>query len=88
MSAEAQNIPEVTDAQKAALKWLRSRGCDGVFDRNQVFVAAGQRAPVMRATWTRLEEAGLVERYLNNRRMKVTVAGMALDLRGIKESEG
>lgn len=41
----------------------------------------------MRSTWTRLERVGLVERYLNNRRLKVTADGHAIDLRGIQESE-
>ncbi|WP_028732100.1 hypothetical protein [Rhizobium leguminosarum] len=87
MTAAVQTIA-ITDAQQSALKWLRNRGGDGVFDRNQVFVAAGQRAPVMRLTWSRLEEAGLVERYLNNRRMRMTPGGLAMDLSGIRESEG
>lgn len=77
----------ITIAQKAALKWLINRYSDGVFDKNQVLTAAGERAPVMRATWTNLERAGLVERYLNNRRLKVTDAGHAIDLRGVQESE-
>ena len=77
----------VTDAMKSALKWLINRNADGVFDKNQVLTAAGERAPVMRSTWTSLERAGLVERYLKNRRLKVTSAGHAIDLRGIRESQ-
>ena len=76
----------ITDAQKAALKWLINRNADGVFDRHQVLTAAGERAPIMRSTWTKLERAGLVERYLNNRRLKVTADGHAIDLRGVRES--
>ncbi|WP_457660862.1 hypothetical protein [Sinorhizobium medicae] len=78
----------VTDAMKSALKWLTNRNADGVFDKNQVLIAAGQRAPVMRSTWSRLEKAGLVERYMNNRRMKITAAGLAMNLRGVQEFEG
>lgn len=77
-----------THAQLAALKWLRNRNADGVFDRHQVLVAGCERAPVMRSTWSRLEGFGLVERYLKNRRLRVTDAGMAVDLRGVQESVG
>jgi hypothetical protein len=78
-----------TGAQKSALKWLRARGGDGVFatpDR-QVLLAAGERAPVMRSTWTRLIELGLVEGY-GSRRLRVSEAGRGLDLAGIVESGG
>ena len=75
-----------TDSQLAALKWLRNRSGDGVFDRHQVLTAAGERAPVMRSTWTRLERLGLVERYLRNRRLRVTDEGKSVDLRLVQES--
>lgn len=84
------NAPAATfasDAMLAALKWLRARNGDGVFDRNQVLNAAGQRAGVMRATWTKLERLGLVERYLNNRRLRVTPAGHAADVSRVRESD-
>lgn len=84
---QAIGASTVTDAMKAALKWLINRNADGVFDKNQVLTAAGERAPVMRSTWSSLERAGLVERYLKNRRLKVTSAGHAIDLRGIRESQ-
>jgi len=76
-----------TDAQLAALKWLRNRNGDGVFDRNQVLLAAGERAPVMRATWSRLEALGLVERYQNNRRLRATDAGRYADVSNVGESQ-
>lgn len=76
----------LTNAQKSALLWLRNRNGDGVFDRYQVLVAGGERAPYMRSTWSRLESLGFVERYLNGRRLKVTDAGRALDLRGVSEN--
>ena len=37
---------KATAAQLSALKWLHNRNGDGVFDRNQVLTAAGERAPV------------------------------------------
>lgn len=76
----------IGNAQKAALKWLIRRNGDGVFDRTKVLCAAGDRAGVMRTTWNKLEEAGLVEFYLGRKRVKVTPAGHALDLHDIRES--
>ncbi|TIL53781.1 hypothetical protein [Mesorhizobium sp.] len=76
-----------TVSMLAALKWLRNRNGDGVFDRNHVLTAAGERAPIMRSTWSKLEKAGLVEFYLNRRRLRVTADGLAIDLAKISESE-
>lgn len=76
-----------TTACLSALKWLRNRNGDGVFDRNQVLIAAGERAPVMRSTWNKLEAECLVEKYLNNRRLRVTEKGAAIDLSRVAESE-
>ncbi len=76
-----------TDAQKSALKWLKNRAGDGVFDKTQVLVACGERAPVMRLTWSTLEQLGLVERYMNGRRLKITESGMQIDLRNVRESQ-
>lgn len=73
-------------SQLAALKWLRNRNGDGVFDRNQVLVAGGDRAPVMRSTWNKLSGAGLVEFYLERRRLRVTEAGYRVDLSRVEES--
>lgn len=78
---------KATPAMLSALLWLKNRNGDGVFDRNQVLTAAGERAPIMRSTWSKLENAGLVERYLNNRRLRITDAGKLVDLRGVRESE-
>lgn len=61
----------MTDAQKKALKWLQEHNGDGVFDKNNVLVAAGEKAPVMRMTWNALKDLGHVEFYLNNRRLRV-----------------
>lgn len=76
----------ITDAQKSALLWLRNRNGDGVFDKNQVLNASGQRAPYMRNTWSKLESFGLVERYLNGRRLRVTEPGREISLRGVTEN--
>lgn len=77
----------LTSSQKSALLWLRNRNGDGVFDRNGVFVAGGERAPYMRSTWNKLEADGAVEFYLNRRRLRVTDAGKAVDLRQVRENE-
>ncbi|RWF02975.1 hypothetical protein [Mesorhizobium sp.] len=70
----------------SALKWLRNRNGDGVFDRNQVLVAGGERAPVMRSTWNKLQAAELVEFYMERRRLRVTQAGYLVDLSRVEES--
>lgn len=76
----------ITDAMKAALKWLRNRNGDGVFEiNNSVLLAAGERAPVMRSTWNKLEAEGLVEFYAK-RRIRVTEAGRAVDLLRVSEA--
>ncbi len=74
-------------AHKSALLWLRNRNGDGVFDRHQVLVAAGERAPYMRSTWSKLEAAGYVERYLNGRRLRCTELGRSINLVGIGEND-
>lgn len=77
-----------TQAQKSALKWLRNRNSDGVFDKNNVLTAGGERAPVVRSTWNKLEALDLVEFYMNRRRIKVTVSGHQVNLSGVQESQG
>jgi hypothetical protein len=71
---------------KSALLWLRRRNGDGMFDRDGVLVASGERAPVMRATWNRLQKAGMVEEYQDRRRLRVTATGRAVGLHGVLES--
>jgi hypothetical protein len=76
-----------TPSQLAALKWLRNRNSDGVFaGPGQVLLAGGERAGVMRGTWSKLERLGFVERY-DRRRLRVTEAGKSVDLHGVSESE-
>jgi hypothetical protein len=76
-----------TPAQLSALKWLRNRNGDGVFaGKGQVLLAGGERAGVMRGTWSALERLGFVERY-NIRRLRVTEAGKSIALHTVSESE-
>lgn len=53
----------LTNAQKEALEWLQKHNGDGLFDRNGMLVAGGERAPFMRSTWNALRDAGLLEFY-------------------------
>lgn len=80
-------MSSATKAQLSALLWFRNRGGDGVFDKNQVLTARGERGPVMRSTWSRLESIGFVERYMNNRRLRITDAGQRVNLTNVYESE-
>jgi hypothetical protein len=72
----------ITRSQAFALRWLVERHGDGVFDKNGIALAAGQTAPVMRSTWNRLRDHGLVEFYnpaaKGYGRLRVTAAGQAL----------
>lgn len=78
-----------TTRQLAALKWLAIRNADGMFDKHQVLVAAGERAPVMRSTWSKLENLGLVERYGGRKmRLRLTAAGAAFDLSNVQAAMG
>jgi len=76
----------LTDAQKSALKWLKNRGADGVLDRTNCVIARGERAGVMRSTWTALERDGCVERY-GKRRIKVTTQGQGVDVSQVQEAD-
>ena len=53
----------MTKAHINAVNWLRLHGGDGLFDRDGVLVAAGERAPFMRSTWNHLRDVGYVEFY-------------------------
>lgn len=82
-------MTDITGPMKSALLWLKNRGGDGVFgelSNNTVLLAAGERAPIMRATWTRLEAAELVERH-STKRLRVTDLGQSFELRGVLESQ-
>ena len=77
---------ELTLAQKSALKWLRNRNGTGVFGKDGVLIAAGERAPIRRQTWNRLIELELMN--VDGKRISVTNYGRAVDLTGVYESEG
>lgn len=46
--------PEITTSQRKALRWLYNHGGEGMFNTNQVLLAQGELAGVMRATWNAL----------------------------------
>lgn len=66
---------ELTPARRQALKWLREHNGDGLFGKDGVLVAAGERAPFMRSTWNALRSAGLVEFYQKKRVRLVRAEG-------------
>ena len=74
---------QLTEAGRAALKWLRDHGGDGVIGKRGVVLAGGEWAPFKRSTWNTLREAVLVEFYqLPGRtgiRLRVTPAGATYD---------
>jgi len=80
-------MAQLTDHQKAALKWFKNRGGDGIFDKTRCLIARGERAGVMRQTWSFLERAGLIERYAENRRARITRDGVLADVSGVREAD-
>ena len=76
----------VSASQKSALLWLKNRGGDGVFQKNNLLCAAGEIAPVMRTTWRKLQSASLMESHAP-RRVRLTRQGNAFNLAGIEESQ-
>lgn len=78
---------DLTNAQKSALKWFKNRGGDGMFDKTNCLIARGERAGVMRGTWSILEKAGYVERYANGKRMKITDQGNLMNVAMVAEAE-
>lgn len=89
MTSKPETVSKPTDAQLAALKWFLNRNGDGLFEKNrQVLVAAGERAPIMRSTWNALAALGLVEFYIDGKRLRTTDAGRAVKLGMVEESRG
>jgi hypothetical protein len=80
-------MSKLTGPQKSALKWFKSRGGDGMFDKTRCLIAGGERAGVMRQTWSILEKAGFVERYAAGKRLRITDQGALQDLSQVWESE-
>lgn len=74
MTSSAHTVIRLTEAQRAALRWLKEHTGDGLFDNCGVLVAAGERAPVMRSTWNHLERLGFVEFHADRRRVRVVRA--------------
>lgn len=64
-------VVQLTEAQRAALRWLKEHNGDGLFDVHGVLVAAGECAPVMRTTWNKLRDAGFVEFYHDGKRLRM-----------------
>lgn len=64
----------MTAALRDALKWLAEHNGDGVFAKDGVLLAGGERAPFMRSTWNRLRDLGRVEFY-QGKRVRLTAGG-------------
>lgn len=62
MDTRARRQP-ATQAQMAALVWLRDHAGDGYFNKHGVVLAAGETAPHERRTWNALSSLGYVEFY-------------------------
>lgn len=56
-------IDGLTEHQRRALRWLASRGHDGIFSIHGVLIAMGEQAPHVRGTWNALIRAGMAEHY-------------------------
>lgn len=76
----------MNSGEKRALTWLQTHGGDACFDRNGVAIGQGESAPVYRATWNKLQQAGLIEFYGGKRdggtgygRLRLTDAGRAAE---------
>lgn len=52
---------KLTESQADAYKWLIERNRTGLFDKNGVLIAGGERAPFMRSTWNILRDLNLIE---------------------------
>lgn len=77
----------LTRPQLSALKWLRNRDGDGIFDKTHVLCARGERAGVMRTTWNALAGAGAIEFYADRKRARVTEYGRSVDVSQVWESD-
>lgn len=63
----------LTAAQVKALRWLANRGGEGMFNKNNVLLARGELAAVMRTTWNRLCDAGMVIYSANKSYKRVAI---------------
>jgi hypothetical protein len=87
VAASSEPPAGASESMLRALLWLRNRSGDGLFDRNGILVAGGERAGVMRATWNKLRDLGLVEFYLDRRRLRVTPYGRQINLNKYLEAD-
>lgn len=81
-------MTRLTKAQKDALRWLLDHNGDGGFDKHNVLVAGGEKAPIMRSTWNALAVNELVEFYMNKRRLRLTQAGTTIAENHTTASQG
>lgn len=70
--------PKLTDAQRQAIYWLNAHNGDGLIYRGGTLLAGGVTAPYRNTTWAALCNAGMVEKYQGNRRIRLTEAGKQL----------
>ena len=68
----------LTEAKRAALKWLRDRNGTGVFDRDGVLLAGGELGPFMRSTWNKLRDEGFL--VIEKKRVTLLPAAYAVDV--------
>jgi len=73
-------------SQRLALLWLRNRGGEGVFNKDDVLIARGELAPVARPTWRKLQSAGLIGSRAPHC-VHLTRQGKNFDLHGVEESQ-
>lgn len=66
----------LTEAQLAALQWLKDHNGEGSVQRGRRILAAGTIAPVRMATWRALEGADMVT--IGEGRIVVTQRGLAM----------
>lgn len=80
---------DLTAAQKRAARWLHNRGGEGMFNRNQVLLARGELAGVMRATWNALAKAEppCIVFSPCRKRVSLTGAGKAVAMTCVKEAD-
>lgn len=62
----------MTKAQKECLLWIKNHNSDGMFGKDGIFVAAGERAPFMRSTFNALCKLGICEIY-NKKRLRIVI---------------
>lgn len=77
---------KLTDSQRAALTWLRRHGSDGLFCKDGVLMACGERAPFMRSTWNALVKEGVAEFY-GDGRGRIRLTGNSSAVHGVSDED-